>query len=163
MLKNLVTLVSGAASGIGKATCKEFCKQGVKAVVACDLNTKLLDETCHEISKEFKDVKLLPLKVDVSKRSDVENMVTQTVKNFQRLDVAFNNAGIGYAENEVGPFHKQSIEIHEKVLGVNLMGVLYAMHYQINQMLSQPKGNYSIVNTASILGAQVRIIIFSYR
>jgi NAD(P)-dependent dehydrogenase (short-subunit alcohol dehydrogenase family) len=155
MLKNLVTLVSGAAQGIGKATAKEFCKQGARALVACDLNLKRLEDTCNEISKEFKDVKIIPLKVDVSNKSDVENMVNTAVKNFKQLDVAFNNAGIAYAEDEMKPFHKQPLSVHEKVLAVNLMGVLYAMHYEVNQMLSQPKGDYSIVNTASIMGAHV--------
>lgn len=155
MLKNLVTLVSGAAQGIGKATAIEFCKQGAKALIAADLNLARLEQTCHEIAKEHKDVKIIPVKVDVSKFSDVENMVNQAAKNFNRLDVAFNNAGIGYGPGEVDLFHKQSIAVHEKVLAVNLMGVLYAMHCEVNQMLSQPKGDYAIVNTASIMGGHV--------
>lgn len=153
MLKNLVTLVSGAASGIGKATAKEFLKQGARALVACDIDFKTLEDTCNEFSKEFKDAKILPLKVDVTKRADIENMVNETVKNFKQLDVAFNNAGI--VNNAQVPFHELPLEEHERVLAVNLNGVLTAMHYEIKQMLSQPKGDYSIVNTASIAGGDV--------
>jgi NAD(P)-dependent dehydrogenase (short-subunit alcohol dehydrogenase family) len=155
MLKNLVTLITGAAQGVGKAAIKEFCKQGAKAVVACDIKYDVLQDTCNEISKEFKDVKILPLKVDISKRSDVENMIEQTIKNFNVLDFAFNNAGVIPSYDQTTVFWKQSMETHERMISVNLMGVIYCMYAEIQQMLKQPKGSYSIVNTASIGGLTV--------
>lgn len=154
MLKNLTTLITGAASGIGKATVKEFCKQGVKALVACDINKVLLEETCHEISKEFKDVKIIPLKVDITNRSEVENMVETTVKNFKILDVAFNNAGVSYKVDEMNTFDKQHLSIADKMIDINLKGCLNCMHYEVQQMKKQPKGYYSIINTASIAGLE---------
>jgi NAD(P)-dependent dehydrogenase (short-subunit alcohol dehydrogenase family) len=152
MLKNLVTLVTGAAQGVGKAALKEFSKQGAKAIVACDIKYDVLEDTCHEISKEFKDVKLLPLKIDVSKRSDIERMVEETIKNFKILDFAYNNAGVIPSYEQTTVFWKQSLETHERMINVNLLGIIYSMHAEIQQMLKQPKGNYSIVNTASIAG-----------
>lgn len=155
MLKNLVTLVTGAAQGVGKAAVKEFCKQGARAVVACDIKKDVLEDTCHEISKEFKDVKIIPCLVDVSKKSDVDKMVETTVKNFNVLDFAFNNAGVIPSPDQATTFWKQKMETHEKMITVNLMGVIYCMYAEVLQMLAQPKGNYSIVNTSSIGGIQV--------
>lgn len=155
MLKNLVTIVTGAAQGVGKAALKEFSKHGAKAIVACDIKYDVLEDTCHEISKEFKDVKLLPLKVDISKKADVEKMIEETIKNFKILDFAFNNAGVIPSPEQTTLFWKQSLETHERMITVNLLGVIYCMHAEIQQMLKQPKGDYSIVNTASIAGVTV--------
>lgn len=66
MLKNLVATVTGAASGIGKATVEEFCKQGVRAIVLADINRAKLDSVTLEFSKQYPNVELFPMKVDVS-------------------------------------------------------------------------------------------------
>lgn len=79
-------------------------------------------------------------------------MVENAVKNFGQLDIAFNNSGIGNGPNEMIPFDQQTLEFQRKVIDVNLMGVIYCTYFQIQQMKKQPKGDYSIVNTASILG-----------
>jgi NAD(P)-dependent dehydrogenase (short-subunit alcohol dehydrogenase family) len=87
------------------------------------------------------------IKCDVSKSSDVDNMINQTIKTFGRLDFAVNNAGIEGASN---PTHECTEENWDRTINVNLKGTWLCMRHEISVMLKQGKG--SIVNTASIAG-----------
>jgi NAD(P)-dependent dehydrogenase (short-subunit alcohol dehydrogenase family) len=87
------------------------------------------------------------IKCDVSKSSDVDNMINQTIKTFGRLDFAVNNAGIEGASN---PTHECTEENWDRTINVNLKGTWLCMRHEISVMLKQSKG--SIVNTASIAG-----------
>jgi NAD(P)-dependent dehydrogenase (short-subunit alcohol dehydrogenase family) len=89
----------------------------------------------------------LYVQADVSQAAECEAQVRKTVETFGRLDLACNNAGIGGEANPTGDY---SIEGWEKVLGVNLSGVFYCMHYEIQAMLKN--GGGAITNMASILG-----------
>lgn len=139
-----VALVTGAASGIGKATALLYAKHGAKVVVS-DMNENGGQETVAEIKAIGGEA--IFVKADVSKPSDNEALVEQAVKIFGRLDIACNNAGIGGENNPVG---KLSIDNWDKVIAINLSSVFYGMKYQISAMLKQGKG--AIVNMASILG-----------
>jgi len=87
------------------------------------------------------------VKTDVSRPVECENLVQQTLKNFNRLDIAFNNAGIGGEQNTVADM---SMEGWHKIIDVNLNSVFYCMKYQLAAMLRNNKE--SIVNMSSILG-----------
>lgn len=143
MLENKVALVTGAAMGIGEATALAFAKEGAKVVVS-DTSPKG-EEVVALIRKEGGEARFIA--ADVSKPSEVKALVEGTVKAFGRLDVAFNNAGIG---GEQAPTADMTEEGWAKTLSINLSGVFYCMKYELAQMLQQ--GGGAIVNNASILG-----------
>jgi len=143
-LENKVAIVTGAGSGIGKAICLLYAKEGAKIAVS-DISEKAGNETVSEI----KDAggKAIFVKADSSKPEDNKNLVEQTLKEFGGLQVAVNNAGIG---GPIGPVGEYPIDGWDKVIAINLSGVFYGMRYQIPAMLKS--GGGSIVNMASILG-----------
>ncbi|GAB3812141.1 SDR family NAD(P)-dependent oxidoreductase [Pontibacter rugosus] len=139
-----VALVTGASSGIGKATALQYAREGASVVVS-DVQEDKGQEVVEEI-KQFGG-KAIFVKADVAKPEDCENLVKQTVKQFGQLNIAFNNAGIG---GEAAPVGDMSIDNWHKVIAVNLSSVFYCMKYQIQQMLQN--GGGAIVNNSSILG-----------
>lgn len=140
--KNKVALVTGGASGIGRATALAFAKKGAKvAVVDWKENDEMVD-LIKELGSEA-----IFIKCDVSKTDDVKAMVAQTIAAFGRLDYAFNNAGI---EGASATTQDCSEENWDKTIGVNLKGVWLCMKYEIPEILKQGKG--AIVNCASVAG-----------
>ncbi len=141
-LKDKVAIITGAASGIGKATAFLFVKEGAKIVVVdIDIKGK---ETVEAIGKNNGNA--IFIKCDVSKISDVKNMVKQTVGKYGKIDILFNNAGI---------YRLSSIEEMEeadwdKIMDVNLKGAFLCSKYVIPIMKKQKSG--VIINTASDLG-----------
>ncbi len=140
-LENKVAIVTGGASGIGKAIVKLFVQEGAKVVIG-DLNEEAGRDLAAKMGKET-----MFMKVNAALPTDNERLVTEAIAHFGRLDIAVNNAGIGGASALVGEY---GIEDWKKVIDINLNGVFYGMHYQIPAMLKHGKG--SIVNMASILG-----------
>lgn len=139
-----VALVTGGASGIGKACVKTFSDGGAKVAVV-DLNPDLGNELVDSINKDGGDA--IFLKVNVADPVAVEKMVADIVARFGRLDFAVNNAGIAGEQNLTGEY---SIAGWQKVIEINLNGVFYCMRYEIPQMVRQGSG--AIVNMSSILG-----------
>ncbi|RDV14503.1 SDR family NAD(P)-dependent oxidoreductase [Pontibacter diazotrophicus] len=139
-----VALVTGASSGIGKATALQYAREGAKVVVS-DINEEKGTQVVEEIERQGGDA--IFVKADVAKPEDCENMVKKAAAEYGRLDIAFNNAGIGGEANPVGDM---SIEGWNTVIAVNLSSVFYCMKYQIQQMLQN--GGGAIVNNSSILG-----------
>ncbi|MFP5081747.1 SDR family NAD(P)-dependent oxidoreductase [Pedobacter sp. JCM 36344] len=144
-MKNKTVIITGAASGIGKASALLFATSGANLVVS-DINEregeKLTDEICALGGKASF------FKTDVAVAAEMEALVEFTVKTFGKLDIAVNNAGIGGEQN---PIANMSIEGWQKVISVNLNSLFYGMKYQIAAMLNNNGG--SIVNISSILGA----------
>lgn len=139
-----VALVTGGASGIGRATALAFAREGAKVVVA-DVSAEGGEETVHQIRAAGGDAMFV--RTDVSNSADVQNMVKVTVDTFGRLDYAFNNAGI---EGALAPTADYPEEVWHRVIGTNLGGVFRCMKYEIPQMIKQ--GGGAIVNNASVLG-----------
>ena len=138
-------LVTGASSGIGRATALAFVRAGYATAIS--------DVDCpagHEVLAELEAAggEACFIRCDVSDPVDVLDMVEEAVRRFGRLDAAFNNAGI---EGQVAPTAECSHENWEQVIAVNLTGIFYGMRCQIRQMLSQPEGG-AIVNCASVAG-----------
>lgn len=142
--KNKVCFVTGASSGIGRATALAFAKQGAK-VVCVDINADGGKETAALIEKN--GGQSLFIKCDVSKAREVQTAVATTIEKFGAIDIAFNNAG---TEGHPAPTGDSTEENWDQVLNVNLKGIWLCMKYQIIQMLKQ--GHGSIVNCASIAG-----------
>lgn len=139
---NKVVIVTGGASGIGRAAAIAFAKKGAKVAVADWTENQ---ETVELITASGGEA--IFIKCDVSKADDVKAMVEKTVATFGRLDYAFNNAGI---EGAAAPTKDCTEENWDKTIGVNLKGIWLCMKYEIPEILKQGKG--AIVNCASVAG-----------
>ena len=139
-LENKIAIVTGAASGIGKAIAEKFIKEGAK-VVFSDMNG---DEN---LVADFKENALF-IKCDVSKSIEVENLVAETVKHFGHLDIMVNNAGIG----GLGGVTDVTDENWNKTIGINLSGVMFGSRAAANAIKKAGSGG-SIINMSSILGS----------
>jgi NAD(P)-dependent dehydrogenase (short-subunit alcohol dehydrogenase family) len=140
-----VALVTGGASGIGRATALAFAREGAKLVIA-DMNAEGGQQTVHMITENGGEATFV--QVDVSKAREVEAMISKAVETYGRLDCAHNNAGIGSRPR--APLHECTEGTWDRVLAINLKSVWLCMKYEIIQMLKQGSG--TIVNTASIMG-----------
>ncbi len=142
--KNKITLITGAASGIGRAAALAFAEKGATVIVS-DVNEKGGAETVAKI--EAAGGQSIFIKTNVAIFTEVEKMISQIVEKYGRLDIAVNNAGIG---GQLGKTADASIENWERVMSINSTGVFYCLKLEIGQMLKQ--GGGVIVNTASIAG-----------
>jgi NAD(P)-dependent dehydrogenase (short-subunit alcohol dehydrogenase family) len=141
-----VAFVTGASSGIGRATAVAFAAEGARLAI--------LDRTADALTKTEAAVKdagaeVLALACDVSSAEHVEASVAQVFERFGRLDVAFNNAGV---ENRAQPLHEIELDEWDRILGINLRGTFICMKHEIAQMVRQ--GGGVVVNTSS--GAGIR-------
>src|SRR5438874_5257039 len=139
-----VALVTGAASGIGKASALAFAREGARTVVA-DVIVEGGEETVRIIKEAGGDA--LFVRTDVSKAAEVETLIQKIVETYGRLDYAHNNAGIAGAD---APTADCTEENWDQTIAVNLKGVWLCMKYEIPQMLKL--GGGAIVNTASTAG-----------
>lgn len=143
-LNDKVALVTGGASGIGRATAIALANEGARVAVV-DLTAERCADTVAAISSNGGEA--IALSCDVAIEEQVESMVAETVNNLGRLDIAFNNAGVGGTMGKTAEYPSDN---WDQVLAVNLTGVWYCMKYELRHMLEQ--GNGSIVNTASVAG-----------
>ena len=139
-----VALVTGAASGIGRATALALALAGA-AVVVSDITVTTGQETARLIVAGGGQATFI--RTNVADEASVANLVRQTVDQYGRLDIAINNAGIAGRSGKVADY---PVDDWHRVLAVNLNGVFYCMQHQIPPMLEQEGG--VIVNTASIAG-----------
>lgn len=139
-----VALVTGASSGIGRASALAFAREGAKVIVA-DVLVEGGEETVRMIKEAGGEA--LFVKTDVSKASEVENLIHKAVETYGRLDCASNNAGI---EGKSAPTADCTEENWDRTININLKGAWFCMKYEIPQMLKQ--GGGAIVNTASVAG-----------
>lgn len=144
-LKDKVAIITGGASGIGLATVKAFLDKGSKVVIA-DYNEEHGKAAEQELKQTYSD-NVVFIKVNVAYEKQVENLVTETVKQFGKLDVIFNNAGIGVQK----PSHELTDEEYKRVIAINQDGVFYGAKYAIREMLKT--GGGSVISTSSILGS----------
>lgn len=142
--KGKVSLVTGAASGIGKATAIAFARAGAKVVVA-DLKQESCQATVDKIKHDGGEATAIA--VDIGNEASIRHLVEQTVGTYGRLDCACNNAGIlGDMMHLTADY---SVEMFDRVINVNLRGTWLCMKFEIPQLL---KTGGSIVNTASMVG-----------
>jgi NAD(P)-dependent dehydrogenase (short-subunit alcohol dehydrogenase family) len=137
-------IITGAASGIGRATALIFAKAGIQVVVS-DVQEAAGHETAADIKKA--GGRAVFVKADVAQAADANALVAAAVKEFGRVDMAFNNAGIEVVST---PFADMSDADWSRVIAVNLTGVFHCMRAELKQMLAQKSG--SILNMASIAG-----------
>lgn len=144
LVTDKVALVTGSGAGIGRATALCFAREGAKVVVS-DVNANGGKETVALIEKAGGQAVFH--RADVSKPSDVRDLVAATVGAFGRLDCACNNAGI---EGRIAPLAEQDIDNFDSIINVNLRGTFLCLQAEIAQMLQD--GGGAIVNLASVAG-----------
>ena len=141
-LEDKVAIITGGASGIGKAIVELFVKHGAKVILA-DMDEK----SGNQVINSLGEGDVIFIKADTSNPDDSKKIVETAIENFGALHIAVNNAGIG---GESAPVGQLSIEQWKKVIDINLNGIFYGMHYQITEI---EKVGGSIINMSSILGA----------
>jgi NAD(P)-dependent dehydrogenase (short-subunit alcohol dehydrogenase family) len=144
VLDGKVAIVTGSASGIGRASAQAFADAGAKVVVA-DIDAAGAEETARVIRKEGGDA--IPVTVDVTDEASVAAMVDATLSHYGRLDAAHNNAGISPVSGDTVACSRQT---WDAIIGVNLTGVWQCMKFEIPAMLRG--GGGAIVNTSSGVG-----------
>jgi NAD(P)-dependent dehydrogenase (short-subunit alcohol dehydrogenase family) len=139
-----VVLITGALTGIGRATALAFAKESARIVVA-----GRRDEAGRSLVAELRglDAEAEYVNADVRREEDVRTLVDKTVARFGRLDVAVNAAG---TEGKPGPVVEQSAESYAATFDTNVLGTLLSMKHELRVML--PQGNGSIVNISSTYG-----------
>ena len=156
-LKDKTALITGGGSGIGKASCLLFAKEGAKVVVV-DLKHDTAEATADEIRRTGGDAKAFA--ADVSKAKDAEGMVRFAEESYGKLNVVFNNAGVFHPNDE--SVTNTTEEIWDMVININLKGVFLGCQYAVPALLRA--GGGSIINTASfvaIMGAAVPQIAYT--
>ena len=143
-LKGKVAVVTGGASGIGRAMAERFAEEGMKIVIA-DVEEAALRKAEAEMKADGADV--TAVRCDVSKAHDVKQLAETTVQTYDSVHVLCNNAGVGIT----GPTWDIALEDWEWVLGVNLWGVIHGVRYFVPIMLEHGEPSH-IVNTASMAG-----------
>jgi NAD(P)-dependent dehydrogenase (short-subunit alcohol dehydrogenase family) len=141
-----VSVVTGAGSGIGRATALAFAREGASVAVA-----DILEQDNQETARMIMDLggHALAITCDVARNDDVRRALDETVKTFGRLDFAFNNAGIEYAFK---PAAEITEEEWDRIIDIDLRGVFLCMKHEIPLMLKQ--GGGAIVNTSSGAGVK---------
>ena len=144
---NQVAFITGAGSGIGRATALAFARAGASVVVS-DVNQTSGSTVVSEIHQGGGNA--LFVACDVAVPTQIEAAIRHTVDVYGKLDIGINNAGIG---GKYGHFTEQTQSDFDQIMAVNVGGVFYGMQYQIQQMLTQPEGG-RIVNVSSIAGVR---------
>ena len=145
-MKGKSGLVTGAGSGIGRASAIAFAKAGAKVMVA-DLNEETGEETVKLIKDSGGEATFFPC--DVTDEIQVKALVDETVSQFGQLDFAHNNAGLSFSQGKIGDTH---FDDWDNTLKVTLYSVFYGMKYEVKAMLES--GGGAIVNTASTVGLE---------
>ena len=139
-----VVLITGALTGIGRATAIAFAREGNRVVVS-----GRREEAGHALAAELRALGAEAefLRADVRFEAEVRNLVEQTVERFGRLDVAVNNAG---TEGQLAPIVEQTTANYEDTFSANVLGTLLSLKHEMRVMLAQRAG--SIINLSSIAG-----------
>lgn len=139
-----VILITGALTGIGRATALAFAADGARLVVS-----GRRDEAGHALAAELRGlgVEAEFIRADVRHEADVRALIEQTVARFGRLDAAINNAG---TEGQLGPVAEQTVDNYEATFATNVLGTLLSMKHEMRAM--QAQGHGAIVNVSSIAG-----------
>ncbi len=142
-LKDKIAIVTGGANGIGRAISEVFAEEGATLVIS-DIDEENGDKVIAGIKKYVPSS--IFVKTDVSKEEEVKGLIETVLERFGRIDIMVNNAGI----HHFGPITSVTEEIADRLLGVNVKGVIWGMKHVIPYMLE--KGGGVIINLSSMSG-----------
>lgn len=142
-LKDKVTIITGAASGIGLAACERFLEEGAKVVLA-DFNETEGAKQTQNLKEKGYDPQFI--QVDVSNKDSVNRLIDATIERYGKIDILINNAGI----TDDATLLKMESEQFDRVLDVNVKGVFHCTKAVVPIMIAQRKGK--IINTSSVSG-----------
>ncbi len=142
-LKDRIAIITGAGRGIGRATALAFAREGGDIVLASRTESEI-KSVASEIEKLGR--RALPIKTDVQKKNEVENLVSAAINKFGKVDILVNNAGVAIHN----PIHKIREEDWDLTMGVNLKGVFLCTQAVFSLMCEQKHGH--IVNVSSVSG-----------
>lgn len=152
-LEGTVALVTGASSGIGEATARALAAEGA-AVVLAARRTDRIDALARELTAQGS--RALPLTTDVTLEQEARRAVEQTVEELGRLDIVINNAGVML----LGPIEGAPLEEWERMVRLNVLGVLYVAHAALPHLLRAaeegPRHVADLVNISSVAGRSAR-------
>jgi len=148
-LRDRVAMVTGAASGIGKATSLALADEGCHLVL-CDIQEEALEEVAGAVRKRGREV--LAQRCDVSREADVKRLAAAAFKRFGKVDIAMSNAGIAVG----GQSHLLEKSHWDRVLGVNLWGAIHTLIHFVRPMVERKEGHWVV--TASGMG----LVAFPY-
>jgi NAD(P)-dependent dehydrogenase (short-subunit alcohol dehydrogenase family) len=140
---NKIVLITGGGSGMGRGLCLKLAEAGA-TVICTDINISQANDTVELIGQNER--KAVARKLDVSRLNDFEEVITEIINEHSRIDMIFNNAGIGIS----GELRDLTIEHWKKVIDINFYGVLYGSQIAYQYMIKQGSGH--IINTASLAG-----------
>lgn len=143
-LDGKVALVTGASSGIGRASALELARRGAR-VVASARRQHEIDALVSQIKSE--GFEATAVQADVNAEESIADLISKTVATYGRIDIAFNNAG---TEGEFTPFVEQSNAVYDTIFNANVRGVFWSMKHEAKAMLAQGSG--VIINNASMGG-----------
>ena len=143
-LNNQIALITGGGSGIGKATALLFAQEGARVAIA-----DWVEDQARAVVAEIKQKggEAIAIKTDVSKASDAERMVAETIRQFGRLDILYNNAGIGEAKL----LHTMTEDEWDRTIDIDLKGVFLGSKYALPELM---KHGGVILSTASVAGIE---------
>jgi NAD(P)-dependent dehydrogenase (short-subunit alcohol dehydrogenase family) len=152
-LENRIALITGAGSGIGRAMALKFAQEGADIIIA-DWNLEAAQDTAKNIEELGR--KSLAMKTNISKMSEVQNMVNNVYEAFERVDILVNNAGIFPTGD---PLVKLQEEVFDQCVAINLRGTYLCSKYMGQKMLRQKKMSESelrgkIINLSSMAGKE---------
>jgi NAD(P)-dependent dehydrogenase (short-subunit alcohol dehydrogenase family) len=141
-LEGKIVVITGSSSGIGETVAEAFAREGAKLVLGAR-RTKEGQAVADALQKEGAEARFVH--VDVTKEADIQNLLDIAVKQYGRVDIAFNNAG---TDGQFTPFTEQTNENFDSIIDTNVKGVFWSMKHEIEIMLKQGYG--AIVNNASM-------------
>ena len=152
-LKGKVAIVTGGASGIGRACCEGFAEVGAHVVVV-DVDETRGNQTVEDLGREFGG-KHISVKVDVTSRESVDAMIAEVLDTYRSLDILVNNAGINIPRLLVDPAGKEELseEVWDRVVSINQKGVFLCAQAAAREMIRSGKGG-AIINMASEAGTE---------
>lgn len=141
-----VVLITGGSSGLGEATARYLAAQGAKVAIAARRRDRL-DEIVSELTAQGQTARAYTL--DVTKRSEVEETVASVTRDFGRLDVLVNNAGL----MAIAPIQKLMVDEWDRMIDINIKGVLYGVAAALPVFEKQKSGH--VINLSSVAGLKV--------
>ena len=153
-LKGKVAVVTGGAKGIGEAYSTGLAAEGANVVIA-DIDPEVGERIARSINQS--GGKAIFVHTDVSRQKDTENMITQTIKTFKRIDILVNNAAILF----IAPVEETTEEMWDKLLAVNVKGLFFCSQAAAKEMKKQKSGKIINISSIAAIGGQASLCAYS--